>query len=70
MSSYRGVAVSKTVLVNLLSGKAFRGALLDAKKEILVLGNVSLLEAGQDPVPVSGRVVVERSQVDFVQVVN
>lgn len=70
MSQYRNVALHKTVIVNLASGRAFRGALLQAKREILVLGNAALLEPGQDPVPVSGLVVLERANVDFVQVVS
>lgn len=70
MTSYSGIALHKTVIVNLSSGRAFKGALLQAKREILVLGNAVLLEPGQDPVPVSGLVVVERSTVDFVQVVS
>jgi hypothetical protein len=56
--------------VNLTTGRAFRGALLTAKRELLVLGNAQLLEPGQDPIPVSGTVCIERALVEFVQVVN
>lgn len=70
MNSYSGVALHRTVIVNLTTGRAFRGALLQAKRQILVLGNAALIEPGSDPIPVSGTVVVERSLVEFVQVVS
>ncbi len=70
MNPYSGVALHRTVLVNLDTGRAFRGALLEAKRQILVLGNASIIEPGSDPIPVSGTVVVERARVEFVQVVS
>lgn len=70
VTGLRSVALHKTVLVNLDTGRAFRGALLQARRDVIVLGNAAIVEPGSDPVPVSGTVVLERSRVEFVQVVN
>lgn len=70
MTSYSGVALHKSVIVNLTTGRAFRGVLMQAKRQLLVLANASIIEPGSDPIPVSGTVVVERALVEFVQVVS
>ena len=70
MSGYRSIALHRTVIVNISSGRAFRGALLSAKRDIVTLGNAELIEPGQNPIPVPGTVVIERRQIEFVQVVR
>ena len=69
MRSYRGVALHKSVIVNLTSGRAFRGVLFEVKGELLVLKNAELIEEDR-VVAVDGSVVIERARVEFVQVVN
>lgn len=62
--------IAKTVLVNLHSGRAFRGALVEVRGDLLMLKNAALIEPGSDPIPVDGTVVVERRNVDFIQVIG
>lgn len=68
MLAWRRVAARRTVLVNLRSGNALRGVLWATPAPLLVLRGTSLLEPGRDPVGLDGEVIVERTNVDFVQV--
>lgn len=58
--------VRRRVVVN-LADKAFDGVLVSKRGPLLVLRNVTLLEPGAEPQPLDGKVVVERSKVDFIQ---
>jgi hypothetical protein len=51
-----------------LPDKAFSGILWAKRGPLLVLRDVELLEAGRQPQRVDGEVVVERSKVEFMQV--
>lgn len=64
---WRRTAVRKRVVVN-LQGSAFRGVLWAKRGPLLVLRHAELLEAGREPMPLDGEVVVERSRVEFIQV--
>ncbi|MFW3473650.1 hypothetical protein ACN24M_20500 [Streptomyces microflavus] len=64
---WRRTAVRKRVVVN-LADKAFDAVLWAKRGPLLVLRDVKLLEAGREPQPVDGEVVVERSKVEFIQV--
>lgn len=64
---WRRTALHRRVVVN-LPDKAFRAVLWAKRGPLLVLRDVELLEAGRDPHPVDGEVVVERSRVEFIQV--
>jgi hypothetical protein len=55
------------VIVN-LADKAFSGVLWAKRGPLLVLRDVELLEAGRASQPVDGEVVIERSKVEFMQV--
>ncbi|MGW7247707.1 hypothetical protein [Streptomyces decoyicus] len=67
MFAWRRTAVRKRVVVN-LPGRAFSGILWAKRGPLLVLRDAELLEAGREPQPVDGEVVIERSQVEFTQV--
>lgn len=67
MFAWRRTAVRKRVVVN-LADKAFTGILWAKRGPLLVLRNAELLEAGRPAQPVDGEVVVERSKVEFTQV--
>jgi len=67
MFAWRRTAVRKRVVVN-LADKAFTGALWAKRGPLLVLRDVELLEAGRQPQRVDGEVVIERSKVEFTQV--
>ncbi|WP_354596083.1 hypothetical protein R1Y80_00775 [Streptomyces sp. JL1001] len=51
-----------------LADKAFDAVLWAKRGPLLVLRDVELLEAGRQPQPVDGEVVVERARVEFIQV--
>jgi hypothetical protein len=70
MNPYSRLVLHKTVLVNLDTGRAFRGALLKATSTLIQLGNAELIEPGSEPMSVPGTVILERARVEFVQVVN
>ncbi|MDX2616137.1 hypothetical protein [Streptomyces stelliscabiei] len=67
MFAWRRTAVRKRVVVN-LQDKAFQGILWAQRGPLLVLRDAELLEAGREPQPVDGEVVVERTRVEFTQV--
>lgn len=70
MFAWRRSAVRTRVLLNLKTDKAFRAVLWAKRGPLLVLKDASLLEAGRDPVKLDGEVLVERGNVDFVQVLG
>lgn len=67
MLAWRRTAVRKRVVVN-LADKAFAGILWAKRGPLLVLRDAELLEPGREPQPVDGEVVIERSKVEFTQV--
>lgn len=67
MFAWRRTAVRKRVIVN-LPDKAFSGVLWAKRGPLLVLRDAELLEAGREPQRVDGEIVIERSQVEFTQV--
>lgn len=66
--AYRDM-LATTVIVNLTTDKAFRGILWSEHRELLMLRDATLLEHGQET-PVDGEVVVERTRIDFIQVLS
>lgn len=68
MSPWRRTALRRRVLINLKTDKAFRGVLWAKRGALLVVKSPELLEAGREPVSLDGEVIVERGNVDFVQV--
>jgi hypothetical protein len=69
MFAWRRTAVRRRVVVN-LEDKAFRGILWAKRGPLLVLRDTELLEAGREPQAVDGEVVIERSRVEFMQVLG
>lgn len=64
--AYRDL-VARRAIVNLKTDKAFRGILWSENRDLLVLRDTVLLEHGQETL-VDGEVAVERSNIDFIQV--
>jgi hypothetical protein len=60
--------VRRRVVVNLASGRAFRGILWAKRGPLLVLREAAMFEPGVPPVPVDGEAVIERRTVEFIQV--
>lgn len=57
----------ESVIVNTRSGRAFRGVLWTRKPGYLVVRNAELAKSG-DWIAVDGEVVIDRANVDFIQV--
>lgn len=68
MLDFRRTLVRKNVVVNLHSSRAFVGVLWAKRGPLIVLRNVTMHEPGAAPAPVDGEVVIERGQVEFIQV--
>lgn len=69
MFAWRRTAVRRRVIVN-LADKAFNGVLWARRGPLLVLRDVELLEAGRQPQTVDGEIVIERTRVEFIQVLG
>lgn len=67
MWPFRRFVVHRRVVINLLSGRAVEGVVVDQDGPLLVVKDARLHEPGTEPSGVDGDVVVERSQVDFIQ---
>jgi hypothetical protein len=66
---WRRTALRRRVVVN-LADKAFTGVLWAKRGPLLVLRDAALLEAGRDPQRMDGDVVIERTRVEFMQVLT
>lgn len=68
MLGFARTLVRKKVVVNLHSGKAFVGILWAKRGPLIVLRHVTVHEPGAETAAVDGEVVIERPQVEFIQV--
>lgn len=59
--------LQRTVLVNLLSGNALSGVCTVDTTTALVLRGATVHEPGTDPTPADGEVLIDRANVDFIQ---
>lgn len=62
--------VRLNVIVNTKTDKAFRGVLWRHSARHLVLKNTEMLRPREGPLTIDGEVVIERTNVDFVQVLG
>lgn len=58
---------ARRVIVNLKSGQSLDGYLVRQVGALLFLREAMLLSAGDNPIQIDGEVIVERSEVDFIQ---
>lgn len=68
MLSFRRTLTRKKVVVNLHSSRAFVGILWAQRGPLIVLRNVTMHEPGAAPADIDGEVVIERSEIEFIQV--
>lgn len=64
---FRDYLTKKKVIVNLKSNVSFRGIMWYTDKRYLVLRNAQILN--QDLKKLDGEVVIERKEVEFIQVI-
>jgi len=62
--------VLRNVIVTTKTDNSFRGVLWQRKREFLVLRNAEMLKPRGERVALDGELVIERSNVDFIQVVS
>ena len=62
----RHPVLHRRVLVNLKTGKAIAGVLMEDPGPLLVLKDAALFETGSAGTPLDGDVVIERAHVDFI----
>lgn len=62
------VGARRRVLVQLHSGRAFTGVQWRRRGRLLVLRGAELLEPNNQPQPMDGEVVLDRGDVEYVQV--
>ena len=60
----------RTVIVNTKTDKAFRGVLWQRKGNLLVLKKAELLKPKGEITPIDGELVIDATNVDFIQVVS
>jgi hypothetical protein len=58
----------RTVIVNLKSGTAFRGVVWRQRGPFMVIKNAELLKDKAGGAPLDGEVLVQKVDVDFIQV--
>lgn len=70
MSLFDRYPTLRRVIVNTKTDRAFRGVLWKRTRGYLVLRNAELLKAKGETAPLDGEVMIESSNVDFIQVVG
>lgn len=70
MPWFRPYPVLERVIVNTRTEKAFRGLVWRLRRRYLVLREVEMIRPGGETVPVEGEMLIERANVDFIQVVT
>ena len=63
-------AVRHRVVVNLLSGTAVASVLLRQDGPLLFLRDATVHEPAAEPVTADGELLIERTQVDYIQIVG
>ena len=66
--SYGRLWINHRVMVNLTTDKAISGVLWDERGPLIVLRDATLVQQ-EGTVKLDGEVVIERSRIDFVQIV-
>lgn len=66
----RRIAPRRRVVVNLVDDQAITGVLWRRHRRLVVLRSAELVQPGREPVRMDGDVVIERSRIDWVQIVG
>lgn len=69
MFGFQGYPFAETVIVNTKTKLAFRGVLWSQRGAYLVLRNAELLKSAGVATAIDGEVLIDRSNVDFMQVI-
>lgn len=55
------------IIVNLKSGQSIDGYLVRQEAQLLFIRNAVLIGQSDEPIPMDGQVIVERSEIEFIQ---
>jgi hypothetical protein len=66
----RPIKYADSAIVNLKSGHAVEGVIVSQRRRSITLAEAMVMIEGRDPEPVDGKIVVQRGNVDFVQLVT
>jgi hypothetical protein len=64
---FRRVALCRQVIVNLDDGTGIEGVFYRQAGPLICIRNALLLRHGEEPVPLDGEQIIERSRVLFIQ---
>lgn len=67
MGFFRHVA-HRRVVVNLWSGTAIAGVVTKTRSGYCVIRDATVIESGSKPAPADGEIIVDRNQIDYIQV--
>lgn len=67
--TYRAIAISRRVVVQLKTGAAIDGILWDERGQLIVLRDGHLHNEGGSS-PMDGEVIIDRLNIDWIQVVS
>jgi small nuclear ribonucleoprotein (snRNP)-like protein len=67
MGAFRKVLVLRRVIVNLVDGSSIQGVLYRDPGNLIVLKDAIYHEPGNEPIPLDGDTVIERTKVLFIQ---
>lgn len=62
--------VLRRVIINLKTGRSFKGVLWERRGEYLVLREAQMIRERESPLPVDGELVVDKTNIDFMQVIG
>lgn len=65
-----GYVVHQRVVVNLKSGTAIRGVVVDRKRSFAVIKDAEVMEPGVQPVRADGEILVDKAEIDYVQIAD
>jgi hypothetical protein len=68
--TFRRWVVHRRVIVNTKTDKAFSGVVTRKSGPLIELRDAELLQSGRPPVKIDGAVIIERSNLDFVQIIE
>lgn len=70
LTGYRRLAVRRKALINIEGSGAIRGIIMSQKGQLVEVANAEMLEPGLNPTPMDGTVLVERSRILFIQLLE
>jgi small nuclear ribonucleoprotein (snRNP)-like protein len=65
---FNNIILGKKVIINLKTDKAFRGYIVKKYNKLYELKNAELLEPNTEPIQIKGSIIIEKENIDFIQI--